>query len=1042
MCALDDEPAAPGRPRPLSFSRPRLLRLAGLLLLAAAGLVTSPSGGDPPSSPTDLPELFVAEPRHVFGRVRSDTPVSHVFRLENRGKAELLLHRVEKSCGCALPTYDTNTLAPGATLDLKVTLEPKGLPTSHVEKFVRVYSNDPRNDGCLLLTVAAEIVRAAAPNLEIVPPAWEFLSDGDEPLLRREIELRNAGVLPLELGPPTEAENVKLELPGTRRLDPGGRLRVGLTLDLAGAAGPVRRSLFFPSNDPRRPRAEFPIDGYVRGRPVIDVRWDHDAWSFGVIRPGETPSHAFDLYNAGQAAVPIEVVGRLATLEVRGSARAPSLLQPGERGRLELRLDEVLASGVVQAGVILQVGKVNPVLAGFRAIGYAEKAPRPAMPPEGGELAATLAPGEDRVSLDLGVVKPRDLTGVLRLTNAGAVGCRIRQAEFTGGAGPALDLPGLRLPVEFPAGGELPAKFRLDARSASGGAFEKSVYLECAGAPSRHLVVALRGYLDAPRTEGLCVGGPRVEVGVRLRREEVEVSVPVYNGADRELAVAAVVPRAGSDFTVLPTPTLYPRTLKPGEAASLPVRIRMPDRTGFLRGDLQLLPAMATPTHLLLPVEGYVREAPIPPGSARVDLFVSGDELGELRACGCFLHQLGGAARRAAALDAARGEAEAEASAGGAARALLVLGAGDLFGRPEDQPAPAEVLRLKAEFSLRALGLMRYDALVPGETDLELGAAFLAEGARRAGVALVSANLVETGSGRPAFEPTLVLEKAGLRIGLVGVLAAGIPLPAAAQASLAVAEPVGVLKRVLPELKRRCDYVVVVAHAGKIAAGRLAREVAGLADLVVVGHGDLPAAEAPPEEGAPLLGLEDRGRWLQGVRLFRTPEKGLLVHGRAALPLDDSVGESPEVARLLAAFKERLAALPAAPAAAPPPDAVAYLGSEACAACHASQHETWRASRHARAWASLESGADQHDPECVPCHSVGYGRPFGFTRVAETPGLTGVGCEACHGAGGRHARAPREAPLQKAGEESCAACHAPDHSPYFTFGVFWDRVKH
>jgi hypothetical protein len=44
-------------------------------------------------------------------------------------------------------------------------------------------------------------------------------------------------------------------------------------------------------------------------------------------------------------------------------------------------------------------------------------------------------------------------------------------------------------------------------------------------------------------------------------------------------------------------------------------------------------------------------------------------------------------------------------------------------------------------------------------------------------------------------------------------------------------------------------------------------------------------------------------------------------------------------------------------------------------------------------------GDYRKDPFCLSCHVTGYGKTGGFENLEETPGLTGVQCEMCHGPG-------------------------------------------
>ena len=92
-----------------------------------------------------------------------------------------------------------------------------------------------------------------------------------------------------------------------------------------------------------------------------------------------------------------------------------------------------------------------------------------------------------------------------------------------------------------------------------------------------------------------------------------------------------------------------------------------------------------------------------------------------------------------------------------------------------------------------------------------------------------------------------------------------------------------------------------------------------------------------------------------------------------------------------------------------------YIGAKKCGkACHFKQHKSWKTTKMAtaydnlkpgvRAEAKTKAGLDPNkdyttDPECLSCHTTGYGKPGGFVDIETTPQLAGITCEACHGPG-------------------------------------------
>ena len=117
-----------------------------------------------------------------------------------------------------------------------------------------------------------------------------------------------------------------------------------------------------------------------------------------------------------------------------------------------------------------------------------------------------------------------------------------------------------------------------------------------------------------------------------------------------------------------------------------------------------------------------------------------------------------------------------------------------------------------------------------------------------------------------------------------------------------------------------------------------------------------------------------------------------------------------------------------------------YVGGELCASCHRSVADHWETTAHAHALQTLTRKRADSDPRCLRCHTQGVGRPGGYSGQVE---LADVGCEACHGPGSDHVKAPQQRYGQLPAEgAACVACHTLDRSPDFRWESHWPPIAH
>lgn len=164
--------------------------------------------------------------------------------------------------------------------------------------------------------------------------------------------------------------------------------------------------------------------------------------------------------------------------------------------------------------------------------------------------------------------------------------------------------------------------------------------------------------------------------------------------------------------------------------------------------------------------------------------------------------------------------------------------------------------------------------------------------------------------------------------------------------------------------------------------------------------------------------------------------------------LGDDVGEHEPTLTKVKALKSTLTGTASAPPTPQPAANAAgmgnFVGSAACAACHAVQSTQWATTGHARAYASLIADDRQYDRDCFTCHVTGAFDRTGPTDPRALGGLENVGCESCHGAGKAHVASPATAPLVKTPPAAqCVQCHdSRQDGGRFVESTYRPRVVH
>ena|SRR5690606_21567581 len=108
-------------------------------ILLAVALVTLSAQAQEKAA-TNGPVITFEESSKDFGDIKQGEKVEHTFKLENTGNAPLVISNVAATCGCTVPSWPKEPIAPGKTAEIKVSFNSAG-KMGKQNSIVRIYSN-------------------------------------------------------------------------------------------------------------------------------------------------------------------------------------------------------------------------------------------------------------------------------------------------------------------------------------------------------------------------------------------------------------------------------------------------------------------------------------------------------------------------------------------------------------------------------------------------------------------------------------------------------------------------------------------------------------------------------------------------------------------------------------------------------------------------------------------------------------------------------------------------------------------------------------
>ncbi len=392
-------------------------------------------------------------------------------------------------------------------------------------------------------------------------------------------------------------------------------------------------------------------------------------------------------------------------------------------------------------------------------------------------------------------------------------------------------------------------------------------------------------------------------------------------------------------------------------------------------------------------------------------VFFTGNELGELKPCGCSGGQLGGFDRRWAVLNTVPRQRR------------LTVDTGSFVKSDGEQDL------IKYHIIIQALELLDYDLVSLSEKDIEIGRNLgLLDGIESA-FNIISPHGEADINVPVRFTKELLLKDKTVVVTVAAFNAESTPI-----------EQIGEL--FTPPSGVQTLNILILSHCNPGVIDLIAKMEPLVDCLVCPAESDEPIVIGDPNKRPLAFSVGRFGRYVCALQV-KAAEAGdklklsfQAVEVKEDLPLEDSLIELYKDYQQLVRERRLLEKYPRFAL----PDGLEYAGSESCQFCHQYEYVVWKDTTHADAYATLEELGSQFDPECVVCHVIGMEYESGYVSEEKTGHLKDVGCENCHGPCSEHNKNPYTAKTTEP-KSVCLDCHTPEHSGEYAGNELYYQEK-
>lgn len=450
----------------------------------------------------------------------------------------------------------------------------------------------------------------------------------------------------------------------------------------------------------------------------------------------------------------------------------------------------------------------------------------------------------------------------------------------------------------------------------------------------------------------------------------------------------------------------------------------------------------------------------------RFSISLTGEIRGEIEPCGCPTLPYGGFERRANAIEELENNALYQPLFQFDAGEMLLKG---FFSNKEEQKEDRAKLiaTLAKDIGVDVWAVGPSDLLSVGLEELQ----------QLDSPPKISATWTNE-EGEWLFPPFTIIEKEGIKLGVIGL--SEEPTDPELKKQISFQKPQESIPKILPQIPKDIDLLIALGSIDDQQAEEIAKTIPEIALLLTTegSHHQQPFYPYSNTDHSLIIEAPKQGRFIQQIQIVlggaytQAPQALIseqewrdwnllqnqedshrkqelaqlfLQHSQEnnlfyaeLIPLNETYDKENLVTPKIQDFAKNT--IKKAAKVAKTETTIlepGFASSGRCASCHQKEMAKWSFSKHARAWETMVKEKQTQNPECITCHTTGFGQKGGFGEptTANIRKYKGVQCEACHGPMRGH---PENDSIhsQPVTKETCLVCHDEANSPNFEWNKY------